>query len=115
MTKLTNMARTRPMIRRASAIGLVIAAVVACTLVATALASSGSANKARHRAEKPAVLTPHAARAAKSSPIPAGAVLATVTNGTEVYADQNASDEDCIIHITPNTGGGSVGAPPSLW
>ncbi len=113
MTKLTNMARTRPMIRRASAIGLVIAAVAACTLVATALAASGSAKKTHHSAGKLAVLTPHLARAAKSALIPAGAVLATVADGAEVYADQNASDEDCIIHVTPNAGGGSVCAPAS--
>ncbi len=119
MPKLTNVGRTRSLTERVSATVLVVAAVVAGALVATALASGGGHRKAHHatRTTRIAVLVHHpkglAHLAKASSPAPAGAILAAVVGNTEVYALHNSGDEDCVIHLTAGAGGGSACGPSS--
>jgi len=108
---------TKPLTRQATAVLLVVALGIVGVIVATATASHDSAQRTvghRHGSRvaigvfshRPKGLA-HVARTGSLAP-PAGAILAAVVGKTEIYALHNNKNEDCVIELTANAGGGSV-------
>jgi hypothetical protein len=101
------------MITRSRAVMLVVAAVIAGTVVAGALSASGNGTSKHRTTWKSglAVFSHPKSRAriaqADSASPPSGAVLAAVVGQTEVYVSQSGS-ELCVMHMTGSSGGGSV-------
>lgn len=102
---------------RVRVLALVAVAAAVAVLVATALAASGGDRNTQRRAVKRtgiAVFLHHPkdrariAQDGSATTPPSGAILAEVVGRTAVYAFQNASGRDCLIHITTGAGGGSV-------
>src|ERR1700722_1249739 len=105
--------RARSLVTRGAAALVVIGAVVAGSLFATAGAAP---HRSPAKRSDLSVFSRHprkVARLASASSLtpPSGAILAADFGNTEVYVQRNSADEDCVLHLTAGEGGGSICAP----
>jgi hypothetical protein len=117
MTRFTNKNRVESFTSRAGAVMLVAAAAIVGVLVTSAFASGGRTGQRPAKGGDIAALSlhPKVARIASAGTLnpPPGATLAAVSDDTDLYVLHDASGEDCVIHLTAGSGGGSVCEPSS--
>lgn len=109
---------TKSGLRQVASLTTVVALAIVGVLVSAALAASTSKTKPSVRRSHLHVFSHHLVRRARTASAdsltaPSGAVLAAVTDGTEVYAQEKTS-ELCVIHLTASEGGGEVCRAASL-